>query len=158
MARPARYTNVDDLEAKCEEYFDKCDNNTISIWDKDGKEIKKSDPIPYTVPGLALHLGFTSRTSIFNYKANKKLMNTIKKALGRIESQRVARALQGKQNPVFSIFDLKNNFGYKDKVEQEISGPNKGPIMLAAVPPTPDSIALWEQQVIESRKKLQIEK
>jgi hypothetical protein len=40
----------------------------------------------------------------------------------------VQGALSGKYNPTFSIFFMKNNLGWKDKVEQEISGPDGGPI------------------------------
>jgi len=138
MGRPLQYKTCEELEAKCNEYFDICDETDE----------------PYTVPGLAYELGFESRTSIWNYKSKKNYMNTIKRALERIERQRVAKMLKGGQNVAGCIFDLKNNFGYKDKIEQEITGPGGGPIAIAAYPPNPDTIALWEQQVIESRRKL----
>ena len=61
--------------------------------------------------------------------------------------------LKGSHNVAGCIFDLKNNFGYKDKVETEISGPGGGPIALTAIPPTPESLAQWELMVIESQNK-----
>jgi hypothetical protein len=44
---------------------------------------------------------------------------TIKKALARIEQQRVESLVAGKGHPVGKIFDLKNNFGYKDQISLE---------------------------------------
>ena len=161
MGRPAKYKTVEELEKKCDEYFRVCDEHTITIVmkGKKGKPdtiITKPDPQPYTSPGLALALGFCDRSSLDDYKNKKKFFPTIKKARSRIEEQRVTKALRGQHNPVFSIFDLKNNFGYKDKTETEISGPGGGPIALTAIPPTPTSLAQWEQMVLESQKVRQI--
>ena len=139
MGRPAKYTNVEELEQKINEYFAKCDENDE----------------PYTVVELALSLGYAGRQGLWGLRLKKKFMDTIKKGLDRIEGERVRKMLKGSQNVAGCIFDLKNNFGYKDKVEQEISGPGGGPIAIAALPPSPDSIALWEQQIIESRRRLE---
>ena len=40
----------------------------------------------------------------------------------RIETQRVEKYLSGKQNIIAAIFDLKNNFGYRDKQDIDIKG------------------------------------
>ena len=140
MGRPAKIKTKEELELKCDEYIKICD-------DKDE---------PYTIPGLAYHLGYGGRQRIFDLKHKKKFADTIKRVIGKIESQRVAKMLKGSQNVAGCIFDLKNNFGYKDKIETEISGPGGGPIVLTAIPPTPESLAQWEKMVIESRKRKEI--
>ena len=146
MGRPAKYTDPGVLDAKCNEYFEVCDN----------KLDKHGEPEPYTVPGLAYHIGFENRHTIFKLQLKKKFRTTIKRALDKIEAQRVAKALRGVHNPVFSIFDLKNNFGYKDKQETEISGLGGGPIAITAYPPEPEALANWEAMMITARKARQI--
>jgi len=140
MGLQPKYKTPEELEIKCNEYFKRCDENDE----------------PYTIVDLALSLGFIDRHAILNYKGRSKAFNaTVKRVTARIEGQRVRKMLKGSQNVAGCIFDLKNNFGYKDKIEQEISGPGGGPIAIAALPPSADSIALWEQQVIESRRRLE---
>jgi hypothetical protein len=70
-----------------------------------------------TVAGLALALGFSCRQSITDYSEKDEFSSTIKKAKLRIE-QYLEEALHG--NSVTGIiFNLKNNFGWKDKTEHE---------------------------------------
>jgi len=140
MGRPAKYKTTEELEGKCLEYFEKC-NETNE---------------PYTSPGLALALGFNDRSSLDDYKAKKKFFPAIKKAITIIETQRVSKMLKGSHNVAGCIFDLKNNFGYKDKIEQEISGPGGGPIAITAYPPEPEALAQWEVMMIAARKARQI--
>jgi hypothetical protein len=101
-----------EFERLCDEYFNDCDNREA----------------PYTIPGLAYYLGFESRFSILNYKGKPKFDHTIKKARARIEQQRVENLVAGKGSAPGQIFDLKNNFDYKDKVETETYGKGGGPI------------------------------
>ena len=108
VGRPPIYSDVDGLERNILAYFSECDLT----------EPKR----PYTVPGLAYFLGFESRHSIQDYKDNPKFSPTIKKALGRIETQRVENLVNGRGSAPGCIFDLKNNFGYQDKQEIGLSG------------------------------------
>jgi len=101
--RPPIYADPEVMEKNIQDYFNTCDNKDI----------------PYTVPGLAVHLGFESRFRIQDYKNRPLFQHTIKSALSRIESQRVGNMVAGKGNVVGAIFDLKNNFGYVDKREVE---------------------------------------
>lgn len=141
MGRPPKYKTAEELEEAIDKYFKLC---------------TKTDE-PYTMPGLALGLGFIDRHAILNYKGKSKEFDAaIKRAKTTIEAQRVAKMLKGGQNIAGCIFDLKNNADYKDKTETEVSGPGGGPIAIAAYPPNPDTIALWEQQVIAARDKLKI--
>ena len=49
--------------------------------------------------------------------------STIKKAKLRVQRQKVVNGLVGLSNPTITIFDLKNNHGYKDK--QEVDNTNR---------------------------------
>ena len=107
MARPfgtKKYQNVDELQKVIDEYFEFCDKN-----DK-----------PYTMSGLAYALGIDRRT-LLNYSKDEDYFPTIKKAKQLVEMQLEENALFNKSNPTFTIFNLKNNFNWKDKQEHEIS-------------------------------------
>jgi hypothetical protein len=110
--KPALFDNCLDLDAMCQLYFD----------DADAKGF------PYTVPDLALFLGFSGRQALYDYEhVNKNKHDyayTIKRAKSRIEAQRVRSLIEGKGHPAGRIFDLKNNFGYKDKqdIETNVTG------------------------------------
>lgn len=99
MSRPRKYNNCLDLDAACELYFEDC-------------EEKQRHP---TISGLALALGFKNRRSITDYKDNKEFSHTIKKARLYVESYLENQLYSGSVAGV--IFNLKNNFGWKDKTE-----------------------------------------
>ena len=116
------YPNDKDLEIACNDYFATCDvGETVQIVRR-GEAVDVKKAIPYTVPGLALHLGYANRHSIHDLKQDPLHSATIKRALSSIENQRVAKALNGEQDSRFAQFDLKNNFGYKDT--QEVTNVN----------------------------------
>jgi len=97
----------EDMQVLADEYFALCDEKEV----------------PYTVPGVCDHLGFSCRQSLWDYSVRfTEYSDTIKRIRQRIERQRVEKMLTGKQNIIASIFDLKNNFGYVDKHEHEHAG------------------------------------
>jgi benzoyl-CoA reductase/2-hydroxyglutaryl-CoA dehydratase subunit BcrC/BadD/HgdB len=102
MARPKLYTKVEDMEKIIKKYFDECD--------------KKEKP--YTMSGLAYALDM-DRKSLLNYSKDEKFFPTIKKAKEKVEQQLEENALSNKSNSTFTIFNLKNNFGWKDTIIQE---------------------------------------
>jgi hypothetical protein len=67
-----------------------------------------------SISGLALHLGFESRQSFYDYEKNEIFSYTIKKARLRLEQQYEESLMS--QYVVGSIFALKN-LGWKDKSE-----------------------------------------
>lgn len=69
--------------------------------------------------GLALHLGFESRQSLWEYAKKDGFSLPVKKALLRIEQSYEDNLLT--KNATGAIFALKN-FGWKDKQELEQSG------------------------------------
>lgn len=65
------------------------------------------------------------------YKDCNEIIHTIKRIREILESRVNIAGLKGKANPTMVIFNLKNNYNWKDKTEQELSGQvNTGVIML----------------------------
>ena len=100
MARPKLYTSIEDMQKIIDKYFEMCD------------EKEK----PYTMSGLAYALDM-DRRSLLNYSKDEKFFPTIKKAKEKVEQQLEENALMGKANSTFTIFNLKNNYGWRDTVE-----------------------------------------
>lgn len=116
----AKYKNVEDMQKNIDKYFDLCDNNMEVKYNDAGEEILYLEPLPYTVTGLALELGFTSRQALLNYEGKKEFQDTIKKAKLKIENY-AERKLYTAKNCTGVIFNLKNNYGWKDKTEQDVN-------------------------------------
>lgn len=100
MARPLKYQSVEELEQAIDEYFD-------------------SNPDNPTQSGLALHLGFSSRKSLYNYKDREQFLHTIKKAFLRIDCQHEKRLYE--HGNTGSIFYLKNR-GWSDSIDLTSKG------------------------------------
>lgn len=100
MARPKLYSSVEDMQKIIDAYFEMCD------------EKQK----PYTMSGLAYALDM-DRRSLLNYSKDEKFFPTIKKAKEKVEQQLEENALMGKANSTFTIFNLKNNYGWRDSFE-----------------------------------------
>ena len=103
MGRPPKYNTPEEMQAAVDAYFAEVD-------------------IP-TVTGLALALGFCDRTSLLYYENDKpEFLITIKRAKTRIEDSLEHLLLSGRGQVAGVIFNLKNNFGWKDRQEREITG------------------------------------
>ena len=101
---PPRYKEPEEMQAIIDDYFQKCD---------DGEK-------PYTVCGLALALDL-DRKNVLVYEGKDKFRNTIKKAKLKIQNY-VESHLFGSTQVTGAIFNLKNNFGWKDQHEVKASG------------------------------------
>lgn len=113
--RPPKFDNAGDLQKKVDEYF---------VWAKEENNGLK------TITGLALFLGFESRQSIYDYEKDGTFSYIIKNARLRVEEgyeERLHGAI-----PTGAIFALKN-MGWKDKVENEISGPDGKPVQFQQI-------------------------
>ena len=104
VGRPKAFKSVEDVEEKINAYFNYCE------------EKEK----PYTMSGLAYYLGIDRKT-LLNYSKNEEYFHTIKKARDKVQMQLEENALSNKANPTFTIFNLKNNFDWKDKIEHSSS-------------------------------------
>ena len=102
--RPPKWTDPAKLQVLIDAYFDKCD--------KTGK--------PYTITGLAVALD-TSRETLLDYGNKEEFSDTIKRAKVKIHKYAEEYLCSGK-SATGAIFNLKNNWGWKDKQEVEHSG------------------------------------
>ena len=102
--RPPKYTNVEEMQEKIDKYFMECDARNE----------------PYTVTGLALTLDVDRRT-LLNYSEKDEFFPTIKKAKLRVENY-LEKRLINDSSTTGIIFNLKNNYDWRDKQEIEHSG------------------------------------
>lgn len=98
--RPKLYNSKEEMQEIIDAYFSLCD------------QLER----PYTMSGLANALNM-SRQSLINYSKDEEFFDTIKKARAKVEQQLEENALMGKANSTFTIFNLKNNYGWRDSVE-----------------------------------------
>ena len=109
VGRPPIWDDPKALEDSVEEYF-KCESPTWT--------------------GLALHLGFESRKSLWEYGKKPEFSNPIKRALLRIEES-YEQGLRAR-NPAGSIFALKN-FDWKDRQEIDQKTEHSGGIKIEII-------------------------
>jgi hypothetical protein len=83
----------------------------------------KAEGEPVTITGLALHLGFSCRQSMYQYKKHDGFYDSVKRACTLVELEYEKGLARGAG--AGHIFALKN-FNWTDR--QEISGPGGGPI------------------------------
>jgi hypothetical protein len=100
----------------------------------------------WTISGLALHLGFTSRYSLYDYEKRDEYSHIIKTARHRIENRIESLMLYGKQNKDYNLAGgmlwLKTHAGYTDR--QVDRGDNKDVADVNV--PARQSRAEWEKQ------------
>lgn len=120
VGRPPAFTSVEEMEVLIDKYFEDCDGKIVvdkdgnPLRNKDGKIIR-DDRRPYTVTGLALALGFNSRTSLLNYEGKEEFVNTILRAKARVEKYAEER-LYDNNGANGAKFSLANNFkGWTEK-------------------------------------------
>lgn len=97
VGRPLKFENVEVLQAKIDDYF--------SVTPKDEQ----------TWTGLALHLD-TSRETLREYKEREEFVDSLKKALLRIENgYEIDLKKRGQAGTIFAL----KNFGWTDRQEIE---------------------------------------
>ena len=112
--RPPAFTSAEEMQKLIDKYFEECDGKVLEDEDgnpmrnKDGKIIR-DDRRPYTITGLALALGFNSRTSLLNYEGKEEFVDTIMRAKSRVERYAEER-LYDKNGANGAKFSLANNF------------------------------------------------
>jgi len=117
--RPLKYKTVEELQNAIDEYFLLCDNRVQQVYSaKSDGVIEVLDPEPYTISGLALAMGI-DRDTLLNYEKRDEYFGTIKSAKDKVHAD-VERRLMEKQ-ATGAIFNLKNNFGWRDKTETDIT-------------------------------------
>lgn len=114
--RPFIFKTPDELAIAIADYFTECDNNIKEIHKEDGSVYGISDPVPYTMSGLANALG-VDRTTVINYAGRDGYSSLIKQARRRVEQRIEENMLRSPGIVAGYIFNLKNNFGWQDKRE-----------------------------------------
>jgi len=125
--RPLIFKTAEELEEKIDEYFRLCDEGRVkTVITKDGKDKHVKCPRPYTLSGLAVHLG-VDRTTLVNYSNRDEFFNTIRRARQRCENYAEEQLFEG--NDRGAKFSLINNYrNWSDKQEVQHTGKDGGPI------------------------------
>ena len=134
VGRPPLYKDAEELSIIIDEYFDWCDNRVKSVYIKElGDNMAISSPAPYTMSGLARRLGI-DRDTLLRYGKKDEFYGTVKAARERVQED-VETRLMETSNQSGAIFNLKNNFGWKDKTEQDVTsnGESLSPILVKFV-------------------------
>lgn len=124
MARKPKYESVEQIERLIEAYFESCKGEILR--DKDGRIVfNQKDGTPIwvgrrtpTIPGLALALGFSSKQSLYDYKAKKEFLDSISRAQTRVE-QYTAEKLFDRESQRGAQFVLEYGFRYRRDTESE---------------------------------------
>ncbi len=106
--QPLLFKTKEDLQEKIDAYFASCY--------RFNEETEQNECIrPLTISWLAVDLE-TSRRTLVNYEEKEEFFHTIKKAKQRIESWTEEQLYRNTQ-VTGVIFNLKNNYDWKDKQE-----------------------------------------
>jgi len=102
--RPKKFKEPTALQKLIDAYYQDCDEREM----------------PYTIEGLAVACD-CDRKTILNYSKDSEFFPTIKKARDKILARLIELGVAGKGNATSIIFNLKNNYDYKDKTEQDLT-------------------------------------
>lgn len=132
--QPLKFQNLEALQEKIKEYTLKCENRTKTIVTKDGEVREIPFPAPKTITGLARALG-TCRQTILNYEryaqdgtVPKEYLDTIRNFKLECQEDTECGAMDGRYNATFSIFSMKNNYGWKDQQNVNLGGQENNPV------------------------------
>jgi hypothetical protein len=106
---PCKYT-PEELTAKIIEYFEYIEEENKKR--KRNKERLK----PVTITGMCDYMDILTETWC-DYSKKQEYVQSIKKAKQKIETFVVEGLLNNTLNPIGAIFNLKNNFGWVDRIE-----------------------------------------
>ena len=128
--RPPKYETPKEMQSIIDVYFLSCAANRddtklpANLSDEDRTVAVDIDDVVPTISGLAYTLGMSTesfrRYGLESDTKDSEFSATVKRAKQRVEMS-LEQRLAG-NSVTGSIFSLKNNFGWKDKTEQEISG------------------------------------
>lgn len=118
VGRPRLVQSVKELEERAEAYFKDCNDKNE----------------PYGMAGLAYALGFTDRKSLSDYSSyGEKFAETLSVIRLRVEADKEKRLCSRDHFTPGVIFDLKNNFGWKDSQDLNIGGQEGRPLDIRVV-------------------------
>lgn len=109
--RPLKFKTAEEMQKAIDLYFESC-------WEVD-KEGNRKQTRPYTITGLANALD-TTRETLLDYQEKDGFSDTVKKAKMKVAEYVEEYLFMGK-NQTGAIFNLKNNFNWKDKTETDVT-------------------------------------
>jgi hypothetical protein len=124
---------VEEMQRRADKYFEDCDGKPLldpdgqPMIDKYGNQILVGVK-PYTITGLALALGFNSRSTFLDYQEKSRFSDTITRAKAKVE-QYAEERLFDKDGANGAKFSLANNFK-RWKEKQEIEGSLKNTVTI----------------------------
>jgi hypothetical protein len=133
--RPPKYTDA--FADQLVEYFDTPPTREVVVKDKQGNET--TQVLPGVFPTLAMfaaNIG-VCRDTLHDWataknpngtQRNPRFSDAYKRAKALQEANLVEGTMAGAYNSTFAIFTAKNVLGWRDKVEQEITGKDGAPI------------------------------
>lgn len=121
--RPKKFKNPEEMQVEIDKYFESCFTDKPII-DKNGDVVgvERVQVRPYTITGLCIALD-TNRETLINYQSdpnNEQFFDTIMRAKMKCHNYAEELAMTSR-NPTGVIFNLKNNYGWKDKQEVEVN-------------------------------------
>lgn len=141
--RPLKFKTVEELQEKIDAYFQACDSRMSTVVLKNGSLAAAPNPRPYTITGLALALE-TTRDLLIDYAEKDEFSDAIKNA--KLKCQNFAEeSLWTEKIAAGVIFNLKNNYGWRDKTEQEVYGKN-GEALFPVTEQDAEDYAKWKLQ------------
>ena len=122
-----KYTDPEEMRVKIDAYFKECEGKALVDHMGDPVLDRWGSPIIYgakppTITGLALALGFKTRTSLIKYQNKKEFNDLILEAKSRVEEY-CERQLFTRDGAKGAQFSLMHNFGWKNPADEEESGP-----------------------------------
>lgn len=109
VGKPPRFDSPEAFQRAIDDYFDACD----------------TDKRPYTMAGLANAVGL-SRQGLLNYEStdrtggrDRQYVDAVKRARSAVEQWVEEQSLSRDRQVAGHIFNLKNNFGWRDTQEIE---------------------------------------
>lgn len=112
LGQPLRFT-PDELENKIVDYFKWVDEENVQrkLRRFEGEKLK-----PYTITGLCVYLDIC-RDTLIEYGKRPDYADAVKRAKLKVENYVEEGLLNGSVNAIGGIFNLKNNFGWVDKID-----------------------------------------
>lgn len=118
-----KYTDPKEMKEKIDAYFEECKGTLLRDHNGDPILTRWGDPVfldkrPPTVTGLALALGFKTRSALIGYQAKKAFQDILLEAKSRVELYNEEQ-LYTRDGAKGAMFNLQRNFrGWKeDKTE-----------------------------------------
>lgn len=121
--RPRIWTSIEQMQIDIQEYFTDCITHKVTKYDEQGQPYEVTVPQIPTLEGLALLVGIDRRT-LYNYSKEEgyeAFFPTLKKAKDYILAFKTDSLVNGRGSLPGLIFDLKNNHGFVDKQETDIT-------------------------------------